>query len=135
MRYLLDTHIFLWYVEQNSELNSNVKDELDNYSNQIYLSIESLREIAIKACEGKIKLRIPFEKIIDDIKAYEYLKLLDIKPEHILTLYNLTVSENYRDPFDHIIISQAISERLVLISADGKFPFYRKQGLILLENN
>jgi PIN domain nuclease of toxin-antitoxin system len=135
MKYLLDTHIYLWYVEQNSELNCNIKDELDSYSNKIYLSIESLREIAIKAREGKIKLKIPFEKIVYDIETIGYINLMDIKSVHLLTLYNLTISEDHRDPFDHIIISQAISERLVLISADGKFPFYRAQGLTLLENN
>jgi PIN domain nuclease of toxin-antitoxin system len=135
MRYLLDTHIFLWQIENKQELSNYISEEFENYSNQFYLSYLSLCEISLKDKEGKLKLSIPFEELVANITKVYGVKMLPFTLQHAIEHRRLIPHNDHRDPFDHIIISQAISDKLTLISADRKFPYYCSQGLNLLENN
>jgi PIN domain nuclease of toxin-antitoxin system len=134
MKYLIDTHIFIWSLTADSKISSQTKQILLDSQNEIYLSIESLREIAIKHRDGKLDLPDDFQNTMTTLRKKAGIKLLSIKESHLLRLYQLEYPSDHKDPFDHMIICQAIEERMTLISSDRNFPFYRNQGLLLLEN-
>jgi PIN domain nuclease of toxin-antitoxin system len=135
MKYLLDTHILLWQVEDSNALNYSIKKEFEDYSNHFYVSYISLFEIFIKNREGKLKLSIAFDDLINNLSKEYGVKILPFTLKHVVEHRNLVPHPDHNDPFDHIIISQSIADSFTLISADRKFPFYRSQGLRLLEND
>jgi PIN domain nuclease of toxin-antitoxin system len=134
MKYLLDTHIFIWYLEGNPRLSAKIQKILFDESNEFYLSTKSIEEMAIKYRDGKLLLPNDFFSVITKIRRKYGIKLLQVTIDHYITLANLVYPSNHKDPFDHIIISQAIADNLILISADGNFPYYRSQSLNLVEN-
>jgi PIN domain nuclease of toxin-antitoxin system len=117
MRALLDTHIVLWYVTDDNKLKQNAIDLIENHENQIYISIASLWEISIKASIGKLKLLQPIEDFIG-----QNIQLLPIDIEHITAIQSLPF--HHRDPFDRMLIAQAMVENLVLVSEDTQFRNY-----------
>ncbi|GAB4028748.1 type II toxin-antitoxin system VapC family toxin [Spirosoma koreense] len=132
-RYLLDTHILIWWLTDSPDLQAPVKMILQNRANEFYVSYESLREIVIKAKLKRADFQLNGITIADIANALREtlgVKLLPSKIVHLAKLEALIPIHN--DPFDHILISQAIAERLILISHDGNFPFYESQGLKLL---
>lgn len=118
MRYLLDTHIFIWWMEKNSRLSKDIFSLLNNSQNQIFLSVASVWELVIK--KAKKKLKIP-KDVEGGIKASGFTPL-NIEMLHILGIDKLPMYHN--DPFDRIIISQAKVEHLTLITADEKILKY-----------
>ena len=133
-RYLLDTHIFIWNIIDKKMLSRQLLDELDDFNNEFYISRFSLIEIAIKNRDGNLLLGEDYATFVSDIFARFGVKTLDIDNRHLVTLNKLIYPETHKDPFDHLIISQAITDRLCLISADSKMKYYTGQGLELLEN-
>ena len=123
MKLLLDTHILIWLLEGNQNLRPNVKEVVEDETNILYLSIVSLWEIAIKTSLGKLQLETPLEKIICDFVLPSGIKILPIDIAHLLTLQNLPF--HHRDPFDRLLIAQAKSETLTLVSEDHVFPQYQ----------
>lgn len=117
MKLLIDTHIFLWYIWGNTNLPIKTRKIIEDPINQIYLSIASLWEMAIKVNIGKLKINKPFEVIVPN-----EINLLPIKLSHLNTLVSLI--QYHKDPFDRIIISQAISEKLDVLSVDENFKYY-----------
>lgn len=134
IRYLLDTHIFIWNIIDKKMLSRQLIDELDDYNNVLYISRLSLLEIAIKNREGTLPLGEDYSVFIKNIDKRMGIRILDVENSHLVTLNRLDYPKNHRDPFDHLIISQAIAEKMCLISADSKMKYYKKQGLDLLEN-
>jgi PIN domain nuclease of toxin-antitoxin system len=134
--YLLDTQIFLWNI--SGKLGHNVLDVLNDCANRLYLSRISLMEIAIKSRDGKLKLLKEYETLFGSISNMG-VKLLDIDDQHLITLSQLkypkrdTDGFDHKDPFDHLIISQAIADGLCLISSDENMVHYLMQGLNLLK--
>jgi PIN domain nuclease of toxin-antitoxin system len=136
MRYYIDTNIFIYLLENKSNLTKNVKALFEDYNNQIYVSSESIKEFIHLFQQNRIKASTSI-KNLDDI--FEYIENLGytikyIKKEHLKTLINLPIVTNHNDPSDRLIISQAITEKIPLISSDTIFPLYRKHGLELIEN-
>jgi PIN domain nuclease of toxin-antitoxin system len=125
-RFLLDTHVFLWLIQGDPQLSSRVKAIISDDANQLNFSVVSIWEIAIKLNIGKLKI----EHSIEDI--YQLLTQLKIEILSIdrsdLDRY-LTLPLHHRDPFDRLIISQAIDRELILISADGAFEPYPVEKL------
>ena len=117
MKVILDTHNFLWYIWGNTKLPVETRKSIDDPNNQIFLSIGSLWEIAIKVNIGKLKINKPLQVLVP-IK----INVLPIRLNHLETLISLPL--HHRDPFDRIIISQAISEKLDVSSVDDNFRFY-----------
>jgi len=111
-----------------------VIDELEDYNNKIFISRASLLEIAMKSREGNLQFKDDFVTIIQIIEKHLGIKILEINNRHLITFSQLTYPKTHKDPFDHVIISQAITDKLCLISADSKMRYYKKQGLELLEN-
>ncbi len=121
MSYLIDTQIFIWALENNPRLSKKAIDLLGNNSNSIYISIVSLWEIAIKTNIGKLELSQPLEEIIRRLPEVE-ISVFTIQTEHVLGLNNLPF--HHRDPFDRILIAQAIAEKMEIISSDEIFSHY-----------
>jgi PIN domain nuclease of toxin-antitoxin system len=134
MRYLLDTHILVWLITDDKQLKPAIETILYDEQNEFYVSLESLREMVIKTKLNKGAFLLPQGFTISDIATLLTstlrIKLLGQTLAHIQRLEALKPEHN--DPFDHLLICQAIEERLIMISHDGKFPHYRQQGLDLL---
>jgi PIN domain nuclease of toxin-antitoxin system len=121
VKYLIDTHVFIWFIEGSEQLPPNIRAKVLDINNDCYISIASLWEIAIKSSLGKLKLNIPFTQIADFLLQTE-IKVLPVEMTHLLVLTGLELI--HRDPFDRIIIAQSISEELPLLSIDKQFSKY-----------
>ena len=138
MRFLIDTHIFIWYAKERDNLSRDVISLIEDYDNQVYLSSESLREFVLLR-NSKPHIRKWWKTPTDMINAVERIygiQILYLHKEHYETYARLQINEaqEHYDPSDHLIISHAICNGIPLISEDTKFPFYRGQGLELIEN-
>lgn len=111
---------------------------LKDYDTVICMSAESIRELIIQHNNGKLvsKYWNTSEQMIDDIRDKYFIEILPLREEHMRTYsrLRLNLAKDHKDPSDHVIISHAITERLPLISDDGKFNFYESQGLDLILN-
>ncbi|MBA3872058.1 MAG: type II toxin-antitoxin system VapC family toxin [Anaerolineae bacterium] len=122
MRYLLDTHIFKWLDNESSKISSKAHALMADRNNQLVLSLVSVWEIQIKVHLGKMNLRTQLKTVVEDQQRINQIELLPLKIEHILFLDNL--APHHRDPFDRILIAQAISEGLTLITHDSTLSQY-----------
>ena len=127
--FLLDTHILLWLINnQRHKFGNNSMRFL--YGN-CFVSVESLKEIALKIYHGKMDdVESNPKKLFKQI-ADLGISILDFDKEAVAVLFNLPVSTKNMDPFDRSIVAHAISKKMVLVSKDEKFPFYQKHGLLL----
>ncbi|MDJ0597950.1 MAG: type II toxin-antitoxin system VapC family toxin [Crocosphaera sp.] len=123
--FLLDTHAFIWLSENDSNLPDNLRDMID-VADRVYLSIASLWEIAIKLNLGKLSLQRSYETIEAELESSDIL-LLPISFIDTLQIRHLPL--HHRDPFDRMLIAQAINRSFVLISQDTKFDAYSVQRL------
>lgn len=121
MKYIIDTHTFLWFTEGSIELSQNAKSLISDKNNQIFLSIGSLWEISIKTAIGKLEVFAEYELIIDDVTGND-IEILPINFVH--TVIQNKLPFHHRDPFDRMIASQAIVENIDLISIDSIFDNY-----------
>ena len=124
MRYLIDTHTFLWFVEGSNQLSDKVLQIISSNDNDVLLSIASLWEISIKSSLGKLKINDSFDTVIKDVRDNN-INILPIEFNHILANHNL--EHHHKDPFDRIIAAQCLSEDLDIISKDSIFDLYFKQ--------
>jgi PIN domain nuclease of toxin-antitoxin system len=122
MRILIDTHTFLWFVTEDSKLSDRAFQTIEDEASDIILSISSLWEIAIKFSIGKLKLKLPFQEFMDEQIQINEFQLLTIQPTHLNIVAGLPL--HHRDPFDRILIAQAITENVAIISADKVFDAY-----------
>lgn len=127
MELLLDTHIFIWLVEGNPNLGKTARQAIEDENNTLHLSIVSLWEITIKTSLGKLELAIPLEQIVINFILPSGIEILPIYLPHLFILQTLPF--HHRDPFDRLLISQAKSERLILVSEDAMFEQYEVQIL------
>lgn len=123
MKLLLDTHTFLWLIIDDPKLSTNVKSIFLDSDNDIYLSMSSVWEMAIKVSLGKLILSEPFEKIIPREIKTNGIYLLNIEFTHIAIIANLPFF--HRDPFDRIIIAQSMVENFPVLSIDTHFDRYK----------
>ena len=118
--YILDTHTLLWYLRDSDELSSTAKKTI-NEAEYIYISIASLWEIAIKHSIGKLDLEFTVSQI-EELCIQKDISILPIKARHLDELNNLPKIHN--DPFDRLIICQALNENMTIITRDGKIQKY-----------
>ncbi len=121
MKILLDTHAFIWFVEDDAQLPDGLKRIVESPSNEIYLSIASIWEMAIKIQLKKLNIDKSIKDIID-LVSFNGFELLPILPEHIIKLS--TLDFHHRDPFDRIIIAQGMVENHQIVSKDRVFDAY-----------
>lgn len=122
MQLLIDTHILIWFLEGNNLLSKPRRQIIADSNNNVFVSIASLWEIAIKISIGKLTLNKPLADVIKQI-GIENIEILPISPEHTLQVSVLPF--HHRDPFDRIIIAQAQVENLPIMTDDGEFGNYR----------
>lgn len=121
MAYLLDTHSFLWFVSNDKQLSSTACQTIQT-SEFVYVSMATIWEIAIKYKSGKLILPSDFNHFIPYHLEKNAFKILPITFKHIATINKLDFF--HKDPFDRLLIAQAIHEKFTLISKDTKFSEY-----------
>ena len=138
MRYMLDTCVLIHLTTDQDLLARDVYAILKDYDNTLYISAETIRELVIQFNKGTLvsKFWKTADAMIDAIKEEFMVNVLPLKEEQMRTYANLRLNtaQDHNDPSDHVIISHAITNRIPLISDDGKFEFYRNQGLELILN-
>jgi len=122
MKGLLDSHTFLWFIDDSKPLSDRARGFIENSDNTIYLSIASLWEIAIKSSLGKLVLAKPIATLVSDQSIMRGIVLLEITLAHVTTVHSLPF--HHRDPFDRMLIAQAKVERIPIISRDEAFDAY-----------
>ncbi len=121
MGYILDTNVLIFYLYNPEQLSKAAVDIVHNEDNKIYVSIVSLWEIAIKTSIGKLEIKNSIEEIAGICLKYK-IELLAINPQHLDWIANLP--QIHGDPFDRLIISQALAENLTIVTKDSIIPKY-----------
>ena len=122
MALLLDTHAFLWFVSDDPRLSVAAAGRIAEPATRVFTSVVSAWEIVIKVSTGKLTLDRPLEQFWPESLAANDFEVLDVKSEHVLALSSLPL--HHRDPFDRLLIAQAIAEDLEIVSADATFDAY-----------
>lgn len=122
MRALLDTNSFLWFISGSDRLSIDAKTVIADLQNQLVLSTASLWEIAIKVSLKKLALRQPYGQLIPQQLEENDIAVLPIELNHLRKIIDLPF--HHRDPFDRLIVAQALAEGLPVISSDAAFSRY-----------
>ena len=124
MRYLLDTHVLLWWRADDSRLPHRWDSILGNTEdNDITFSIASLWEIAIKRALGKLELAIPMADFSRQLQEDHGFRQINIEPEELDRLK--TLPHHHRDPFDRLLIAQTIENGATAVTNDRNWKTYR----------
>ena len=119
MNLLLDTHILLWWLDDNPSLTDRARNAIADTDNLIILSAAVIWEVRIKQALGKLKISNTFYDVIKD----QGFEMLSITPDHAYVVGDLP--NHHRDPFDRILIAQAIQEGLTIVTHDAVFNKYQ----------
>ena len=122
MRLLLDTHAFLWWVGASPRLSRRAKTAIANARNQYLVSVASGWEIAIKVSLGKLRIDAALDRFLPEQLAENGFEPLAINMKHIALVARLPF--HHRDPFDRLLVAQAIGEELAVVTADPVFARY-----------
>lgn len=121
MNLLVDTHAMLWFVAGDDRLSHKARAAIESHDTISHLSIASWWEIAIKCSLGKMRIDCPLDAFISE-RVEEGFRVLDVQTEHVPRLVDLPF--HHRDPFDRLIICQAISEDMAVCTNDSHFASY-----------
>jgi PIN domain nuclease of toxin-antitoxin system len=127
MKLLLDTHAFLWFIMGSSNMSPSARALIEDEASERFLSVASLWEIAIKLSIGKLTLSAPFDVLIPQQLGLNGIELLGIAIDHVTVVS--TLPSHHRDPFDRLLIAQAIVESMPIISIDTAFDMYAVKRL------
>ncbi len=122
MKVLLDTHAFLWLIQGDKRVSREAEAIFLERDNELFFSAASYWEICIKQSLGKLGLTFGWQEILDTELAVNSINWLDIKKAHYQGLLHLP--QHHGDPFDRLLISQAVAENMVLLSADANIGKY-----------
>lgn len=125
MSFLLDTHILLWFLENDPKLSNQVRQVITNPKNLIFVSAISAWEISIKQFLGKLIAPSNLEEAL----RFSRLEVLAMILVHGIKVADLPM--HHKDPFDRMLIAQALVEGLTIITVDQKFKFYNVPLLII----
>ncbi len=121
MRLLLDTHTLLWFVEGSPRLSRHARAAIEDRTNALSLSAASLWEIGIKTGAGRLLLLRPLRDLIDDLPQMD-ITILPIEPRHVLRVAALP--NLHGDPFDRMLVAQALEDGFAILSADVTLDAY-----------
>lgn len=119
MNLLLDTHVLLWWLDDNPTLSIDAKAAISDSNNLVFISAAVIWEIRIKQALGKLKIPKNFRRVLED----QSFEMLDITAEHAHAIGGLP--PHHRDPFDRMLIAQARIEKFVIITRDNFFKKYQ----------
>lgn len=122
MALLLDTHAFLWFINNDPRLSSAAAQQISDPDVRVVVSVVSAWEIVIKLGTGKLTLDRPLKELWPESVAANDFEILEVTADHVLAVEDLPL--HHRDPFDRLLIAQAITEDLQLVSADAAFGPY-----------
>ncbi len=122
MRYLLDTHTFLWWNMDDAQLSSFAKELIADGNNEIFLSAASAWEIAIKTARGRLALPEDPTRYISNRLSLHGFQALPVQIHHAVQVYKLPI--HHADPFDRLLIAQSQIESMPLISVDPDIRRY-----------
>lgn len=126
-QFLLDTHVFLWWLDDNKKLVESVRATLSDQSSLVHISAVTIWEIAIKAEIGKIQVEIG--ELVQEIEANSFVEL-PITARHAQVAGNLP--RHHDDPFDRMLIAQAQLEGLVVVTHDAIAAMFQSYGISIL---
>ena len=134
MKILLDTHILIWVFADDERISKNSRDLIGSPRNEIFFSVASVWEIAIKY--GMKNGNIPFsdEEFVNYCRQSKF-KMLSVTPEHIFALKTLKrekYSPTHKDPFDRILIAQTKSENMIFLTDDKLLPYYNEPCIVII---
>lgn len=127
MKLLLDTHTFIWFVIDSPKLSSNAKILIEDEYNEKFFSIASIWEMAIKQSLGKLTFNLPLQTFVRQQMEQNSMALLNLEIDHVTTV--ATMPLHHKDPFDRLLIAQAMVEQLPVIGVDSAFDAYSVQRI------
>lgn len=128
MNYLLDTHTFIWAISEREKLSAGGRQILDNTNNSIFVSAISFWEIALKFSVGKLHINGSLPDELPELSLKTGFQNISLSPDESDAHYKLLLT-NHKDPFDRMLIWQAIQRNLVFISKDDRLEQYKIAGL------
>lgn len=127
MKALIDTQSIIWFAENNRQLSATARAFLEDKGNECYVSMATFWEISIKTNLGKLKINgLTLEEFMEEVDEFNFFTLV-ISRQHVLENERLLFLPKHRDPFDRLIISQAIFEQMSVVSNDPDFDAYPVQ--------
>jgi PIN domain nuclease of toxin-antitoxin system len=123
---LIDAHALIWSYFDPARLSATARSEITNPNNRVFVSAASHWEIAIKMSTGKLSIAEPFADFVQHAIVDNGFAILPIEPGHTAEL--IALPYHHRDPFDRLIVAQAIVEKIPVVSADpvlDKYPIQR----------
>jgi PIN domain nuclease of toxin-antitoxin system len=127
MRLLLDTHVFLWYISADARLPAVFRAAVQEASNEVFLSVASVWESVIKNALGNLPLPEPPEVYLPRARERHGIAALDLNEKAMVHLAGLPAV--HRDPFDRVIVAQALQHDLILLSVDPSMARYPAKRL------
>lgn len=121
MRYLLDTHTYLWWMSQPERLGVEARSALEERASLVFVSVATFWELSIKVSLGKLSLSLGVEQLAEAL-VNDGFSLLPIKISHCAVVSGLPF--HHRDPFDRLLAAQSLNENLILLSRDEAFDSY-----------
>jgi PIN domain nuclease of toxin-antitoxin system len=128
MKYLLDTSVFLWVLNGQDKLNPRAQEILTSASSELYFSAVGTWEIGVKHALGALRLPKPPREFVLHALRFWPMRPLPITHEHALRAGELPLHQ--RDPFDRMLIAQALVEGMVLLTADRAFQDYKVELIL-----
>jgi PIN domain nuclease of toxin-antitoxin system len=132
MNYLIDTHIFLWSLFSPQKISKPAAQTIRKSENRIFVSSVTFWEIALKYALKKLELKGITPDELPEFADRMDFEILNLNAEDAASFHNLPRIA-HRDPFDRMIIWQAIREKMILISKDKEIQFYQEFGLKILK--
>jgi len=123
MKYLLDTAVWLWSLDESERINPEARQLIAEGREELYLSAVSSWEISIKWALGKLRLPLPPARLVPESVARQGIRPLPVTHTHALGVSDLPL--HHRDPFDRLLIAQAQAEEMAILTADRAFGRYR----------
>jgi PIN domain nuclease of toxin-antitoxin system len=122
MRLLVDTQVFLWWVDGSSKLSRKARGAVADPGNDCLFSLASCWEMAIKLSLGKLRLDEPLDTFVPAQLSANRFSLLEIGFRHVARVAKLPF--RHRDPFDRLLVAQALEDGLTVVTSDPVFPKY-----------
>ena len=127
MRLLLDSHALLWYTLNDPQLSPTALALILDLANDVLVSPANFWEIAIKVSIGKLQLNRPFQDFTDTCLSRYGFGLLPIQPAHAARVATLPFLRDHKDPFDRMLVAQALVETIGIVSGDTQLDAYGVQ--------